>query len=59
MFDFDRNYWRDSPFQPKCSANCKRDVLCDARSGRSHDKLELCHDIKIINDQTAELLEIS
>lgn len=37
-----RHYWRDSPLRPKCDAICKKNFICDARSGRSHDRKNLC-----------------
>lgn len=52
-FDFiNRNYWKDSPFQPECSSECKMDILCQARSGRSHDKFNLCRDLVSVTEET-------
>lgn len=45
FYSFLRNYWKDSPFATECPIECKREILCQARSGRSHDKQNLCPDL--------------
>lgn len=58
-FDFiTRNYWKGSPFQPECFSECKKDILCQARSGRSHDKLNLCLDLVSTTDVSEKAPEI-
>ncbi|XP_031624227.1 sphingomyelin phosphodiesterase-like [Contarinia nasturtii] len=53
LFDlYFRNYWKQSPFRPECDTECKRDILCQAKSGRSHDKSHLCPDLKTIPHET-------
>ncbi|XP_001600744.1 sphingomyelin phosphodiesterase [Nasonia vitripennis] len=42
---YHRNYYRNSPVRPKCDDRCRRKLLCDLRSGRSHDRDNLCHDL--------------
>ncbi|XP_035706324.1 sphingomyelin phosphodiesterase isoform X3 [Folsomia candida] len=37
-----RFYNKNSPVAPECDAECKARLLCDIRSGRSHDREELC-----------------
>lgn len=39
-----------------CSSTCKEDLLCQAKSGRSRDKLHLCQDLKPISSETIEVL---
>ncbi|KAJ8986281.1 hypothetical protein NQ317_009991 [Molorchus minor] len=47
LFDvFYRNYYRNSPTRPACDSQCKIQILCDLKSGRSHDRRHLCHDLE-------------
>ncbi|XP_018565651.1 sphingomyelin phosphodiesterase-like [Anoplophora glabripennis] len=47
LFDaFYRNYYRNSPRRPDCDGQCKLQILCDLKSGRSHDRHHLCHDLE-------------
>lgn len=39
-------YWKNSPVRPTCDAECKKRMLCDLRSGRSHDRKTLCQEIE-------------
>ncbi|KAF4523493.1 hypothetical protein B566_EDAN004563 [Ephemera danica] len=39
-------YWKNSPVRPQCDADCKKRMLCDLRSGRSHDRKALCQEIE-------------
>ncbi|KAK9870012.1 hypothetical protein WA026_006107 [Henosepilachna vigintioctopunctata] len=43
---FYRYYYRDSPARPKCDNKCKLQILCDLRSGRSHIRHTICHDLE-------------
>lgn len=40
-----RYYYKDSPAKPKCDETCKLQILCDLKSGRSHDRKHLCEDL--------------
>ncbi|CAH0561026.1 unnamed protein product, partial [Brassicogethes aeneus] len=47
LFDyFYKNYYRDSPTKPGCDQDCKLQLLCDLRTGRSQSREELCHDLE-------------
>jgi sphingomyelin phosphodiesterase len=35
-------YWRNSPVRPQCDEECKKRLLCDLVSGRSHDRKQTC-----------------
>lgn len=37
-----RHYWKNSPTRMACDTDCRKRILCDARSGRSHDRKALC-----------------
>ncbi|KAI5640563.1 calcineurin-like phosphoesterase domain-containing protein [Phthorimaea operculella] len=37
-----KHYWKDSPVRGSCDEDCRKDLVCDARSGRSHDRRALC-----------------
>lgn len=37
-----RHYWKNSHLRPTCDVDCRKRILCDARSGRSHDRKSLC-----------------
>lgn len=41
-----RHYWKNSPTRPACDAECKKRMICDLRSGRSHDRKALCQEIE-------------
>lgn len=41
-----RHYWKNSPVRPACDAECKKRMLCDLRSGRSHDRKGLCQELE-------------
>ncbi|KAJ8923617.1 hypothetical protein NQ315_010196 [Exocentrus adspersus] len=43
---FYRNYYRNSPTRPHCDSQCKLQILCDLKSGRSQDRHHLCHDLE-------------
>ncbi|GBP20693.1 Sphingomyelin phosphodiesterase [Eumeta japonica] len=47
-FDFIRNrhYWKNSPRRGTCDGECRKRLICDARSGRSHDRRALCGHIE-------------
>ena len=41
-----RHYWKNSPVRPACDAECKKRMLCDLRSGKSHDRKLLCQELE-------------
>ena len=41
-----RNYWKNSPVRPSCDPECKKRILCDTKSGRSHDRRNFCEDVE-------------
>ncbi|XP_025421065.1 sphingomyelin phosphodiesterase isoform X2 [Sipha flava] len=41
-----KHYWKNSPTRPACDAECKKRMICDLRSGRSHDRKILCQEIE-------------
>ncbi|XP_022913387.1 sphingomyelin phosphodiesterase-like [Onthophagus taurus] len=42
-----KHYYKDSPVKPPCDDNkCKLLLLCDLRSGKSHDRHHLCRDLE-------------
>ncbi|XP_055299063.1 sphingomyelin phosphodiesterase-like [Sitodiplosis mosellana] len=53
-----KNYWKGSPFITECPVECKREILCQAKSGRSHDKLNLCIDLLDIVERDYRSSEI-
>ncbi|XP_015127559.1 sphingomyelin phosphodiesterase isoform X2 [Diachasma alloeum] len=38
-------YYKDSPTRPPCDETCRKQLLCDIRSGRSRDRSVLCQKI--------------
>nr|XP_023023027.1 sphingomyelin phosphodiesterase-like [Leptinotarsa decemlineata] len=49
LFDlFYKNYYRDSPVRPFCDAQCKLQILCDLKSGKSNDRRHLCHELEFL-----------
>ncbi|KAK0079856.1 hypothetical protein PV325_000728, partial [Microctonus aethiopoides] len=38
-------YYKNSPVRPQCDNQCRKRLLCDLRSGKSHDKNTLCQRI--------------
>ncbi|XP_021931289.1 sphingomyelin phosphodiesterase-like isoform X3 [Zootermopsis nevadensis] len=47
LFDlYYKHYWKNSPVRPTCDAECKKRMLCDLRSGRSHDRKGLCQELE-------------
>ncbi|XP_060838777.1 sphingomyelin phosphodiesterase isoform X1 [Rhopalosiphum padi] len=47
LFDlYYKHYWKNSPTRPACDAECKKRMICDLRSGRSHDRKILCQEIE-------------
>lgn len=49
---FFRFYYKGSSVRPKCDVACKKRILCDLHSGRSHDRRNLCEDIESRIDAT-------
>ena len=43
---FSRHYYKNSPVRPACNDECRKRLLCDLRSGRSHDRKALCQSIE-------------
>ncbi|KAF9816216.1 hypothetical protein SFRURICE_003767 [Spodoptera frugiperda] len=37
-----KHYWKNSPRRGTCDGECRKRLVCDARSGRSHDRRALC-----------------
>ncbi|XP_050322957.1 sphingomyelin phosphodiesterase isoform X1 [Bactrocera neohumeralis] len=47
LFDlYYKNYWKNSPIRPVCDAECRKRMLCDCKSGRSHDRRHFCEDVE-------------
>ncbi|KAJ1531727.1 hypothetical protein ONE63_000393 [Megalurothrips usitatus] len=47
MFDiYYKHYWKNSPVRPPCDGECKKRMVCDLRSGKSHDRKVLCQEIE-------------
>ncbi|KOC60419.1 Sphingomyelin phosphodiesterase, partial [Habropoda laboriosa] len=40
-----KHYYKNSPVRPHCNDDCRKRLLCDLRSGRSHDHKALCHSL--------------
>ena len=48
-----RHYYKNSPVRPACNDECRKRLLCDLRSGRSHDRKALCQSLEArIDDET-------
>lgn len=48
VFDmFYKYYYKASPVRPNCDTACKKRIVCDLHSGRSHDRKNLCEDIEM------------
>lgn len=41
-----KHYWKASPVRPSCDADCRKRILCDAKSGRSHDRKFFCAEVE-------------
>ncbi|KAK9736131.1 Calcineurin-like phosphoesterase [Popillia japonica] len=52
---FYKYYYKASPVRPICDIECKKRILCDLRSGRSHDRKNLCQTIESRIDTTSTL----
>ncbi|XP_031785984.1 sphingomyelin phosphodiesterase isoform X1 [Nasonia vitripennis] len=54
VFDiYYKHYYKNSPVRPLCNDECKKRLLCDLRSGRSHDRKALCQNLETrINGDT-------
>ncbi|XP_065202561.1 sphingomyelin phosphodiesterase isoform X2 [Planococcus citri] len=47
LFDqYYKHYWKNSPVKPTCDLECKKRMICDLRSGRSHDRKTFCQEIE-------------
>nr|CAI5869023.1 unnamed protein product [Callosobruchus analis] len=48
LFDmFYKNYYRNSAATPYCDKQCKIQILCDLKSGKSHSRRQLCSDLEV------------
>ncbi|KAB7497963.1 Sphingomyelin phosphodiesterase [Armadillidium nasatum] len=46
LFDvYHRFYWKNSPVREKCNKECKKRLLCDLKSGKSHDREVTCAEV--------------
>lgn len=52
---FYKYYYKASPVRPSCDSSCKKKILCDLRSGRSHDRKNLCEGIESRIDATTNV----
>ncbi|XP_050359308.1 sphingomyelin phosphodiesterase isoform X1 [Nymphalis io] len=43
---YHKHYWKNSPRRGTCDGECRKRLICDARSGRSHDRRALCGHIE-------------
>lgn len=43
---FARYYWKNSPVRPSCDSECKKRLICDTKSGRSHARKHFCSDVE-------------
>ncbi|CAG9816256.1 unnamed protein product [Phaedon cochleariae] len=50
---FYKYYYKASPVRPTCDTACKKRILCDLHSGRSHDRKNLCQSIESRIDSTS------
>ncbi|XP_026320284.1 sphingomyelin phosphodiesterase isoform X1 [Hyposmocoma kahamanoa] len=41
-----KHYWKNSPRRGTCDGECRKRLVCDAKSGRSHDRRALCSQIE-------------
>ncbi|XP_034937352.1 sphingomyelin phosphodiesterase-like isoform X4 [Chelonus insularis] len=41
-----KHYYKNSPVRPACNNDCRKRLLCDLRSGRSHDRKMLCQTLE-------------
>ncbi|KAL0851184.1 hypothetical protein ABMA28_007036 [Loxostege sticticalis] len=48
-----KHYWKSSPRRGICDSECRKRLVCDARSGRSHDRRALCGHIEARIDGAA------
>lgn len=48
-----KHYWKNSPRRSPCAGDCHKRLVCDARSGRSHDRRALCGHIEARIDGTS------
>ncbi|XP_063616721.1 sphingomyelin phosphodiesterase isoform X1 [Cydia splendana] len=48
-----KHYWKNSPRRGTCDGECRKRLVCDARSGRSHDRRALCGHIEARIDGSA------
>ncbi|XP_031627934.1 sphingomyelin phosphodiesterase isoform X2 [Contarinia nasturtii] len=47
IFDlYYKHYWKNSPLRPQCLYECKKHILCQAKSGRSHDRKHFCEGVE-------------
>ncbi|XP_021710800.1 sphingomyelin phosphodiesterase isoform X1 [Aedes aegypti] len=52
LFDlYYKHYWKNSPVRPECDFECRKRILCDAKSGRSHDRKYFCEGVEAKIDE--------
>ncbi|XP_049780611.1 sphingomyelin phosphodiesterase isoform X2 [Schistocerca cancellata] len=55
LFDlYYKHYWKNSPVRPSCDPECKKRMVCDLKSGRSHDRRSLCQELESRIDSTTK-----
>lgn len=47
-----RHYYKNSPVRPPCDSECKKRILCDAKSGRSHARKNFCEEVESKIDES-------
>ncbi|XP_072401244.1 sphingomyelin phosphodiesterase isoform X1 [Diabrotica undecimpunctata] len=52
---FYKYYYKASPVRPSCDTACRKKILCDLHSGRSHDRKNLCETIESRIDSTSNV----
>ncbi|XP_049295450.1 sphingomyelin phosphodiesterase isoform X1 [Anopheles funestus] len=53
LFDlYYKHYWKNSPVKPECDYECRKRILCDAKSGRSHDRKYFCEVVEAKIDES-------
>ncbi|KAJ8912495.1 hypothetical protein NQ315_004002 [Exocentrus adspersus] len=53
FYKYELYYYKASPVRPTCDMECKKRILCDLHSGRSHDRRNLCETIESRIDSTS------
>ncbi|CAH1256030.1 unnamed protein product [Diabrotica balteata] len=45
---FYRHYYRHSPTRPSCDTECKVQILCDLKTGKSQDRKHMCGELQYV-----------